>query len=81
MLQWTQDEWTMARGGVGGGRSHSMHLLQIGQMQSGSGEEFLIAGNMNIRTTPHSSLSIMGLVDAVGTLCCAIGVGILEKHQ
>ena len=53
-----------------GGGSHSMHLLQIGQMQSRSREEFLIAGNMNIRTTPHSSLSIMGLVDAVGTLCC-----------
>ena len=81
MLQWTQDEWTMARGGVGwGGGSHSMHLLQIGQMQSGSGEEFLIAGNMNIRTTPHSSLSIMGLVDAVGTLCGAVVAGRLEQH-
>ena len=52
-----------------------MHLLQIGQMQSRSREEFLIAGNMNIRTTPHSSLSIMGLVDAVGTLCGAVVAG------
>ena len=63
-----------------GGGSHSMHLLQIGQMQSRSREEFLIAGNMNIRTTPHSSLSIMGLVDAVGTLCGAVVAGRLEQH-
>ena len=67
--------------GCGGEGSHSMHLLQIGQMQSRSGKEFLIAGNINIRTTPHSSLSIMGLVDAEETLCYAVGAGRLEQHQ